>query len=113
MLVMLFCVFFLMIRLPPIATRTDTLCPYTTLFRSLLRDMGRQDGPWNFSIAAQVDDIMIGTGTAVDAPDRRLVRINGASASASALGEWLSILWLTPAMDRLFQESPVDRKSVG
>src|SRR3546814_14152270 len=27
--------FFLMIRRPPIATRTDTLFPYTTLFRSL------------------------------------------------------------------------------
>src|SRR3546814_10360534 len=26
--------FFLMIRRPPISTRTDTLCPYTTLFRS-------------------------------------------------------------------------------
>src|SRR3546814_19969252 len=28
-------VFFLMIRRPPRSTRTDTLCPYTTLFRSL------------------------------------------------------------------------------
>src|SRR3546814_18706871 len=27
-------VFFLMIPLPPISTRTDTLFPYTTLFRS-------------------------------------------------------------------------------
>src|SRR3546814_7069929 len=27
--------FFLMIRRPPRSTRTDTLCPYTTLFRSL------------------------------------------------------------------------------
>src|SRR3546814_2708615 len=85
------------------------LAPGRGLRGSLLRDMARQDGPGNFSIAAQVDDIMIGTGTAIDAPDRRLVRINGASASASALGEWLSILWLTPAMDRLFQESPGGR----
>src|SRR3546814_19532581 len=29
-----FCVFLLMIRRPPISTRTDTLLPYTTLFRS-------------------------------------------------------------------------------
>src|SRR3546814_7195312 len=28
-------VFFLMIRRPPRSTRTDTRCPYTTLFRSL------------------------------------------------------------------------------
>src|SRR3546814_18837099 len=30
----LFCCFFLMIRRPPRSTRTDTLFPYTTLFRS-------------------------------------------------------------------------------
>src|SRR3546814_11657183 len=35
-------VFFLMIRRPPRSTRTDTLFPYTTLFRSALgRDVGR------------------------------------------------------------------------
>src|SRR3546814_5835948 len=31
------CVFFLMIRPPPRSTRTDTLFPYTTLFRSARR----------------------------------------------------------------------------
>src|SRR3546814_10348384 len=33
---MFYCFLFLMIRLPPISTLTDTLFPYTTLFRSLL-----------------------------------------------------------------------------
>src|SRR3546814_13902201 len=33
----LYSLFFLMIRLPPRSTRTDTLFPYTTLFRSLAR----------------------------------------------------------------------------
>src|SRR3546814_5004731 len=33
---MLFLFFFLMIRRPPRSTRTDTLFPYTTLFRSVL-----------------------------------------------------------------------------
>src|SRR3546814_5764975 len=28
------CIYFVMIRRPPISTRTDTLVPYTTLFRS-------------------------------------------------------------------------------
>src|SRR3546814_12341760 len=32
------CLFFLMIRRPPRSTRTDTLFPYTTLFRSPLRE---------------------------------------------------------------------------
>src|SRR3546814_3382976 len=36
--VCLFYVFFLMIRRPPRSTRTDTLFPYTTLFRSADRD---------------------------------------------------------------------------
>src|SRR3546814_15153758 len=31
---LLYCFFFLMIRRPPRSTRTDTLFPYTTLFRS-------------------------------------------------------------------------------
>src|SRR3546814_15616012 len=30
----LFAIYFLMIRRPPRSTRTDTLCPYTPLFRS-------------------------------------------------------------------------------
>src|SRR3546814_2266755 len=33
----MFSVFFLMIRRPPRSTRTDTLFPYTTLFRSLVK----------------------------------------------------------------------------
>src|SRR3546814_991068 len=43
---MFFCVFFfLMIRRPPRSTRTDTLFPYTTLFRSRWR------GRWHWSAA--------------------------------------------------------------
>src|SRR3546814_12890649 len=34
--VLIFIVFFLMIRRPPRSTRTDTLFPYTTLFLSLM-----------------------------------------------------------------------------
>src|SRR3546814_10322811 len=34
MLLTYFCFFFLMIRRPPRSTRTDTLFPYSTLFRS-------------------------------------------------------------------------------
>src|SRR3546814_4379551 len=33
---MVFFIFFLMIRRPPRSTRTDTLFPYTTLFRSVV-----------------------------------------------------------------------------
>src|SRR3546814_9445479 len=33
-----------MIRRPPRSTRTDTLFPYTTLFRSIFADVTRADG---------------------------------------------------------------------
>src|SRR3546814_2067262 len=45
-LICIFLLFFLMIRRPPRSTRTDTLFPYTTLFRSLLRDACYIDGKW-------------------------------------------------------------------
>ena len=54
--------------------------------------------------------ISIGTGTAPPAPERRQVRINGAPASANSLGEWLAVLWLTPAMDRLFAGPAGERR---
>src|SRR3546814_6062867 len=38
-------VFFVMIRRPPRATRTDTLFPYTTLFRSVSQHYGNRQGP--------------------------------------------------------------------
>src|SRR3546814_6894967 len=40
----MFYFFFLRIRRPPRSTRTDTLFPYTTLFRSLLDFLGPEDG---------------------------------------------------------------------
>src|SRR3546814_10212022 len=41
---MLWCFFFLMIRRPPRSTRTDTLFPYTTLFRSAEPGLAGVDG---------------------------------------------------------------------
>src|SRR3546814_8670089 len=41
--VILFSFFFLMIRRPPRSTRTDTLFPYTTLFRSHCHPRFRED----------------------------------------------------------------------
>src|SRR3546814_12038970 len=46
--------FFLMIRRPPRSTRTDTLFPYTTLFRSQLV-FGAQDGVDDVAVAGQQD----------------------------------------------------------
>src|SRR3546814_10059456 len=38
-----------MIRRPPLSTRTDTLCPYTTPFRSMLVGLLREVGVENLS----------------------------------------------------------------
>jgi DNA replication and repair protein RecF len=54
--------------------------------------------------------VELGTGTTPAAPDRRQVRINGAAASVNSLSEWLAVLWLTPAMDRLFADSAGGRR---
>lgn len=86
------------------------LAPGRGLRGAPLRDMARKGGAGGFGIAAQVDGVVIGTGTSADAPDRRQVRIGGAGASATALADRLSIVWLTPAMDRLFLDSPGARR---
>lgn len=86
------------------------LVPGRGLRGAALADMARSDGPGGFAIAGRLDDVDLGTGAVASAPDRRIVRINGAAASASALSEWVSIVWLTPAMDRLFVEGASERR---
>lgn len=86
------------------------LAPGRGLRRAPLAEMARQGGPGGFAVAASLGPVEIGTGTQPDAPERRLVRINGASAAATALAEWLTVLWLTPAMDRLFVEGAGERR---
>ena len=86
------------------------LAPGRGLRGAALSQMARQDGSGGFGVAAQVDGVTIGTGTTPDAPDRRQVRIGGVPNAASALAEHLAIVWLTPAMDRLFTESAGGRR---
>jgi DNA replication and repair protein RecF len=87
------------------------LTPGRGLRGATLSEMARTTGPGGFAIGARLDhDVDLGTGTLATAPERRQVRINGADASANKLSEWLSVLWLTPAMDRLFLESAGGRR---
>ena len=107
------------------------LAPGRGLRRAALGEMARKSGAGGFSVSATLTPFMssavetpgpstalgtngislgTGTGTLAATPERRIVRINGATASATALSEWLSIVWLTPAQDRLFSESAGERR---
>jgi DNA replication and repair protein RecF len=86
------------------------LSPGRGLRGAMLSEMARSGGLGGFAVAARLGEIEIGTGTAPSAPERRQVRVNGAPASATSMSEWLSVLWLTPAMDRLFQEGAGGRR---
>lgn len=86
------------------------LTPGRGLRQVSISEMARSDGPGGFGVAARLGETEIGTGTLATAPDRRQVRINGAAASVNSLSEWLSVLWLTPAMDRLFVDSAGARR---
>ena len=94
------------------------LAPGRGLRGARLSEMARQGGSGGFAVAARLSSTSpageglfeIGTGTMPAAPERRQVRINGAPAAANSLSEWLSVLWLTPAMDRLFSEGASGRR---
>ena len=87
------------------------LTPGRGLRQVPIGEMARSDGAGGFAVAARLNDgSEIGTGTAGAAPDRRQVLINGVPAAVNSLGERLAVLWLTPAMDRLFIESAGGRR---
>jgi len=93
------------------------LAPGRGLRRAALPEMAGDPGAGGFAMAATLaasrdsaPDLTIGTATTAATPARRLVSVNGAAMAASRLGEWLSVLWLTPAMDRLFAEGAGGRR---
>lgn len=87
------------------------LAPGRGLRRAALPDMAGRGGDGGFAVSAELgEELAIGTASNALAPGRRTVRVNGAEAPASRLAEWLAITWLTPAMDRLFADSPGARR---
>ena len=86
------------------------LSPGRGLRGAALGEMARRDGAGGLAVAARIGEVDIGTGTTAAGPDRRQVRINGTAASANSLSDWLSVVWLTPAMDRLFADAASGRR---
>ena len=93
------------------------LIPGRGLRRARLSEVRQQDQSISWAISAQLHDqgdgLQIGTGLDPDAPDseRRVTKINGEKAkNQCALAEWVSMVWLTPQMDRLFLDGPQGRR---
>lgn len=90
------------------------LAPGRGLRRAALADMPAQDGAGGFAVSAELatptGPVRLGTGVTRERPGRRVVQINQADAPAVRLAEWLSVGWLTPAMDRLFAEAAGARR---
>lgn len=86
------------------------LVPGRGLRRAAMSDMLRTGGSGGFTIVAEVGGNVIGTGVSADQPERRKVRINESNVAINSLAEWLSVIWLTPAMDRLFAEGAAARR---
>lgn len=88
--------------------------PGRGLRRAQLADIAGSPGPGHFAVSADLatpsGPVRLGTGTTPERPGRRIVQVNGAEVPAVRLGEWLSIGWLTPAMDRLFMEGAGARR---
>lgn len=85
-------------RLPEILRREDTI------------GLARQ-----WTVAAEFTTpygpLSVGVGWTEADAERRAVRIDGENArSQAALSDHVSMVWLTPAMDRLFVDSPAGRR---
>ncbi len=86
------------------------LAPGRGLRRAALRDVAQQDEGKGFAISAISQETQLGTGCDASHPDRRILRVNGAAMAINKLAEYLSISWLTPAMDRLFNDGASARR---
>lgn len=88
--------------------------PGRGLRREALAEMPAQGGAGGFAVSADLlagaEPVRLGTGVSPERPGRRIVQVNQADAPALRLAEWLSIGWLTPAMDRLFAEGAGSRR---
>ena len=94
------------------------LAPGRGLRGAVFEELARQGSAGSWAISAEVETasgpVSIGTGWSGQSEageGGRLVVIDGeAQKSSGALGEYMRMLWLTPAMDRLFAGPASDRR---
>lgn len=94
------------------------LVPGRGLRSARTADLPRHGGSGAWAVAARFGtpdgEVEIGTGTApaaADGADRRVFRLNGAAPRSQAeIARHIAAVWLTPRMDRLFQEGLSGRR---
>jgi len=94
------------------------LAPGQGMRRAAYPDLARGTGDGGWAVAARththVGPIDIGTGLLAENADNeragRIVRINGETAGAGTLADYVEVVWVTPAMDGLFTGSSSDRR---
>ncbi len=90
------------------------LSPGRGMRRAKVEDIARrfsnQQAPaWGINATLE-DGVKISIGQVPEYPRRRAVRIDGSPATATQLAEQISLMWLTPAQDRLFTGPAGDRR---
>ena len=90
------------------------LSPGRGLRGATYREMEREGDAPGWAVAARLagrhGQTDVGTGTTAEARDRRQLRIDGTPATNADLLSVVNVLWLTPAMDRLFVEGASNRR---
>jgi DNA replication and repair protein RecF len=98
--------------------RSLFLSPGRGLRGAKLAEIQRKDDEALWAVAAEVqtaqEAVRLGTGLdpeRISDKEKRIVRVNGRTAKGQhLLADYLSIVWLTPQMDRLFLESSRERR---
>lgn len=96
------------------------LTPGKGLRGAAIAEVGRrspgepQGRAWSVSALLDIGDagdpVRLGTGTEASGASRRTVRVEGETVAPGRLTEYLRMVWLTPAQDRLFLEGAADRR---
>jgi DNA replication and repair protein RecF len=95
------------------------LTPGKGLRGAAMAEVGRrapgeaQGRAWSVSALLDTGDgepVRLGTGTETPGASRRTVRVEGETVPPGRLTEYLRLVWLTPAQDRLFLEGASERR---
>jgi DNA replication and repair protein RecF len=88
-------------RKVPVSTDPERSGPLVQSPWAVAVKIVRPDGEW---------EMATGLTSTSDGTQRRALYLNGAPAQAADFAELVPVLWLTPAMDRLFLEGASERR---